>query len=95
MRHPFARLGPYVAAAAGIVGFGLLYRGLAAGSVPAILTGLALILIGLDRAGRALAASMMMRSGGRPAAGPPVQANVGPSGATPPASPGEGQAPAR
>jgi hypothetical protein len=63
MRRAAARLGPFVAAAAGIAGFGLLYRGLAAGSVPVILTGLALILIGLDRAGRALAASMMMRTG--------------------------------
>ena len=95
MRRAVARLAPYAATAAGILGFGLLYRGLAAASVPAILTGLALILMGLDRAGRALAASMMMRAGGRPAARPPVQATAGPAGAASAVSHGDGQAPVR
>jgi hypothetical protein len=58
-----ACLGPFLAAAAGVVGFGVLYRGLAAGKVTDILTGAALILVGLDRAGRALAASITMRTG--------------------------------
>ncbi|HVB10700.1 MAG TPA: hypothetical protein VNM16_10085 [Bacillota bacterium] len=62
IRRVGAGLVPYAAAAAGVVGFGLLYRGVAAGSLPLALTGLALILLGLDRAGRALAASIMLHA---------------------------------
>ena len=79
IRRVGAGLVPYAAAAAGVVGFGLLYRGVAAGSLPLALTGLALILLGLDRAGRALAASIMLHAemGRRTGAGTEAGAGAG------------------
>lgn len=55
-----AAAGPYAASVVGVVGFGTLYRGVAGHSLPAVLLGLALALFGLERAGRALAASILM-----------------------------------
>lgn len=57
---------------AGILGFGLIWAGFAGRQWVAVPFGLVLLLAGLDRAGTALAASMLARRAGRsdPATGP-------------------------
>jgi hypothetical protein len=98
-RRRISGAGPLAASLAGVLGFGTLYRGVAGHRLDLILPGLALALFGLDRAGRALAASVMLAESRRAAcASPPAsgggggRANPGPGAAG--ASPNPAPAPA-
>jgi hypothetical protein len=76
---------------AGTLGFGILWRGLAARAPLDILAGLGLLALGLTFAGVALAAGMLAARGPGSAAGCPAD---GFRGTAAPAAPGAGPAPA-
>jgi len=81
---------------AGVVGFGVFWRGMAGAHWATAAFGLALLLFGLDRAAVAMNASVLARrvresGGGAPRPGPPAPSDRAASGQTRPAAARDGE----